>query len=103
MMIVILGLPAGGSHPPPHSFFATDGWNLGASIVGAVSQGPLLCKREVISCEPSQREMIRQQAEHSWHTQTIIPREYISAAVGGRADFPDWMAVFSPGPGSPPV
>lgn len=61
-MIVISGHPAEGVSPllpPPIE------WNLGASIGGAVNHGLLLCRGEVISCEPSQWEMIRQQALHT--------------------------------------
>lgn len=54
--------PRGGSLPTPPS---PRRWNLGASIGGAVNHGPLLCEGEVISCEPSQWEMIRQQALHT--------------------------------------
>lgn len=49
----------GGSLPTPPS---PRRWNLGASVRGAVNHGLLLCEGEVISCEPSQWEMIRQQA-----------------------------------------
>lgn len=73
--------PRGGSLPTPPS---PRRWNLGASIGGAVNHGPLLCEGEVISCEPSQWEMIRQQALHTWHshshTHTLTPWEYIGSS-----------------------
>lgn len=52
----------GGSLPTPPS---PRKWDLGANIGGAVNHGLLLCGGEVISCEPSQWEMIRQQALHT--------------------------------------
>lgn len=61
-MIVISGHPVEGVSPTPPS---PRRWNLGASIGGAVNHGLLWWEEEIISCEPSQWEMIRQQALHT--------------------------------------
>lgn len=64
VMIVILRRPAGGGgarggETPSPSFSATAGWDLGGEQKKELSVSSHCCaKRGVISCEPSQQEMI---------------------------------------------